>query len=225
MKYSKLFCFAILMFMFQGIVFAEDGESEVLQEKRVWNLLRDLKEYAAGRLKYWIEGSASISIPDNDANYVTLNADADDPNELSGLGFSFPLPPTSKISMVIVEMDFKWPSSKGAFKLTFSQNKSLNSGKGVSFSFLTNPPKIKVGKLGGSGKELTSQSLSMMGTGSHTLKLVFVKDAIGVTFDKKVIGWSGTISPNVITFAGAEFETIQITRFVAQVTPKDTQED
>ena len=226
MKFVTIFFVFIFMLLFQGVIFAGDEESEVLNEKKVWNLLQDLKDYKAGRLKFWSAGSAGIDTPANDADYVTLRAHPEDPNTHATLGFSFPVPTSSKISMMIIEMDFKWPSSKGEFKVTVNQNESMNTGTGVSFSYKTSPGKIKVGKLNGSClKKIISNSLSPMGSGSHSLKIVYNKNgALLVTFDKKVMNLSFSITPNAITLAGVDFESIKITRLQAQIIMTDSKE-
>ncbi len=226
MKFAIIFSFSIFLLLLQETAFAGDEVSEVLQEKKIWNLLRDLKDYKAGRLKFWTDGSAVISIPANDADYVSLQAHPENPNEPSSLGFLFPIPTSSKISMMIIEMDFQWPSSKGEFKMTIDQNEPMNTGEGVSLSYKTSPGKIKVGKLNGScSKKIIFTSLSAMGTGSHSLKIVYKQEgALLVTFDKKVISLSYSITPNAITLAGVNFETIKITRLQAQIIMKDSKE-
>jgi hypothetical protein len=220
MKFVIIFCCLIFVYLPIGISLAGDEESESLDEKKIWNLLKDLKDHSAGRLKIWRPESGIIEVPSSDADYVTLRTISDDPNVQSDFSISFPLPDSSKIEMVVIEMDFKWPSSKGGFQLTFGQNTSMFSGKGVSLSYQPISG-IRVGKLSGTGSEVTTSSLSAMGTGSHSLKIVYKDNVILVTFDKKVISWAGSVTPNVITLTGDEFEAIQVTRFQASIKMKN----
>lgn len=211
---SSVFCFVFCMF-FSYSIFAED--SEILNEKKAWNLLRDLKDYKAGRLKM-LNDNSIIDIPTNDADYVTLRTTATQ----TAFGVAFPLPDSSKISMIIIEMDFKWPSSKGGIQITFGQNKSMFSGRGVALSYLTLPGIIRLGKLSGAGEEAATDTLSPMGADSHSLKLIYKDGILFATLDKKILTCSSAVSPSVISLAGLAFEDIQITRLKAQIAMKDS---
>lgn len=216
MKSITIFC-CLFLFFLSNLMFAGDEESEVLNEKKVWNLLKDLKDYKAGRLKILVDNSI-IDIPANDADYVNLRTNSTQ----TAFGVSFPLPNSSKISMIIIEMDFKWPSSKGGIQITFGQNKNLLSGRGVALSYLTMPGQIIVGKLSGTGSENTTGNLSAMGSETHSLKMVYKDGVLFATLDKKILNCSSAISPSVITLAGLAFEDIQITRLKAQISMQDS---
>lgn len=225
MKTASLILTMLFVFSVSALIGAEN---EGLKEKRIWNLLRDLKDHEAGRLKLWEEERGKIVVPNGDADYVKIIGIPDDPNTSIDFGVSFPLPKIekAKIDFLVVEMDFVWPSSQGAIQLTFGSNSSLFSGTGISLSYIGNPG-IRLGKLG-SSKSSKSFPIPMMGSATHSLKMV-LKPNEGIVYavlDKKVMNATSSAKPTLITLLGEGFDMIEIRRFkMTMVLKKENSEE
>lgn len=218
--FMGIFIYLLPLFSVKG------GNNEALQEKKVWNLLRDVKDYKANRLKLVNENNGKIVIPANDADFVKIIEVREDPRVPVIFGFSFPMPKLSKkdIDNIIVEMDFVWPSSQGAFQLTFGSNSYIFNGTGVVIAYYGKPG-ITVGSLG--GEKTDYSSIPVMGTSTHTLKITYKPDdgVIFAVLDKKTLSAEASNNPKLLRFLGKGFEEIEIRRFKMTFSLKDKEAD
>lgn len=211
----------ILCFLFPAFIISvksEDSQSE----KRIWNLLSDLKDHKAKRLKLIYESQGKIEVPNPDADKVKILETRADPNVPVKFGFSFPMPDLnkSKIESIEVDMNFVWPSSQGAFQLTFGSNTSMFSGTGAIIAFY-NKTGITVGKL--NSGNTSNSAISTMGSTVHSLKITYnpKDEMIYAILDKKTLSASASNSPRLLRFLAKGFEEIEIRKLKMTITLAD----
>ena len=206
MKFTTIIWCSVFVYLLIGTTFADDNKNEISNGKRVWNMLRDLKDRDKGRIQVWNQPYWEIETSNNNADRVDIKR-VGDPDLYVIYGVSFPLPNDGKnIEEIVIEMDFKWPKSQWTLQLTFGEQekkreqkkirKKINGrwveqivwlewiglfhGTGIVLSF-NQYPGISIGRLhalsGLASKELVNtSSLSMMGKKLHTLKITYRPD-------------------------------------------------
>ena len=203
---SSLFAFCFLPLVVRG-------QTEVLDSKRTWNLLRDLKDYEAGRLKLWESTRGKITIPTNDADYVIITGIQDDPNTDIDFGASFPMPNVEgkNIEMILIEMDFQWPSAQGDIKLTFESSTSALNNVGVWLNCNSGSQQLYIGSF----SSATSFPISVSSTDQETLKIVYKPDMekIFVSYGGSTYEGDADVNPKLFSLSGDAFDIFQINRF------------
>jgi hypothetical protein len=175
-----------------------------------WDLLRDIRDYKAGRLHYGLLTGTKLKIQGDDAPIIITYKAPE--NIVVPQYFYFDFPKIIKNKNIKIELNFKWPSSKGTLILAFASWSDNNINK---------PPQLigtllKFGKKGGfftgniryplmgktKSKAYTRANLPTMGSQNHTLRINITQNNINSTLDSKHISWDGTTSPNGFAIIG-----------------------
>ncbi len=198
-------------------LFSED-ESEVLDEKKIWDLLRDIKDYSKGRFNYYFGTGTAIPILETDGEDAPVRityTDPDlDPTPIPYFGFQFPQPRNDY--NLIIEIDFKWPTSQGYLRFIFDtwdedetlDDRNQSIGVLLNYDYWTGTG-IYVGDIlpilkgETDSSKYSNDSLSLMGNSTHTLKIVVKQDTMyAVLDDNDILQWSGNTSPDVFVMIG-----------------------
>ena len=224
MKYHILLFLTLLIFAAPVSVKVSAEENNPAANSKIWNLLRDLNDYKAGRLRLWQSGRWSVVSSDKVTTVIGI---PDDPDLFIDFGVSFPLPAVrhkEDIESILLEVEFKWPKSKGSIQFTFGNYVGLFFGTGIVFSYDTFPG-ISVGYLNALHDHtikdrVKTYPIGTMGSKTHSLKILYNPgdELISVTFDNKEMSAPGTVKPRVLTFLGNEFDTFIISKMEMTVT-------
>lgn len=218
---KNLFHIILLILVFSPSVV--QGQSEVLDPKKTWDLIRDIKDYKAGRLKKWTSVEDNILIPkEMSATYVNIVQDAGLPDTTLDFGVAFPMSKPKKvkgvnkeIEMVLVEIDFIWAIPKGYMRFTFERNRYQDNLGDFGVWLDGKSRQICVGSF----SSPTFSSISISQTKADTLKIAYKpKDkSIFVSFGKKTFVAAGSFQPQLFSISGDSFDLFQITRFQMMV--------
>lgn len=193
-----------LFLMGTSSLLSADEESENLDSKRIWNLLKDIKAHQAGRLHCHLESGTSISTPKDD-DPVSIIYTRPEPICIPYFWFEWPTP--KKDNNLVIEMEFKWPNSNGFLLFlfdTWNEEAIQDSSQiiGVLLKYGDNQG-IYVGDvlsvLKGDLKpgRYKKGNLGIMGhTKLHSLKIIVKQEMISMMLDdKSALAWTGDASP------------------------------
>lgn len=146
MKLTTVIYVIIFISTLHNSIFAEDNYNEILDSNITWNLLRDIKDHDAGRLKILEKNRSQIIIPDDDSDYVIITGIPDDPNKKIDFGISFPLlkPQSKKIKMIVIDIELQW-LPQGEIKFTLDNQYSTIANFGICLKCDENPPQLYLG--------------------------------------------------------------------------------
>ena len=203
MKHMLLLICTLSLMGTSCILFAEE-ESESLDVKRIWSLLRDIKDYQKGRLNYHLNPGTSISIPKSD-DLVNIIYTKTDPLYIPYFWFEWPTP--KKDNDLVIEMEFKWPNSTGYLLFLFDtwneeaiQETSQIIGVLLKYGanqgiYVGDVLSVLIGNL--KPEEYTKGNLGVMGHNKlHSLKIVVKQEMISAVLDDdSILAWTGDASP------------------------------
>ena len=175
-----------------------------------WDLLRDIRDYQAGRLHFGVFPGTKIQIKDANAPVVITYAISNAINAPQYFYFDFPKILRKK--NIQIELNFKWPNSKGILMLAFAawSKKTINSppriigtllkfGRDAGF-YTGNIRYPLLGQI--SSKAYSFANIKEMGITNHVLLINITQDRIESTLDSKHLSWKGNTSPTGFAIVG-----------------------
>ena len=208
LKYKINFNYIYLIFFFCIFFICKTSAKDTKEFH--WDLLRDIRDYQAGRLHYGIFPGTKIQLNGDDSPVVITYSKPENIEVPQYFYFNFPK--ILKTKNIKIELNFKWPNSKGILILAVAA---------WSKELLKEPPKIigtllKFGKDGGfftgnirypligekNPKAYDFAPLKKMGNKNHVLLINITQDRIESTLDSTHLSWEGKTSPNGFAIIG-----------------------
>ena len=172
-----------------------------------WNLTRDISDFAAGRLKYYLYPGTVLS-PAGEYGPVEIFYTPPNPYFAPPPFFAFSFPRLLIRKNLTINLEFEWPSSQGYLLLLFTawlnekKPDSLSSYSGLLIEYATEHPGLYAGNLmpvfEGEDKpdEYDYTPLPLMGNDRHLLSVNISQNVIKAVLDgDRSVSWTGKTAP------------------------------